>query len=454
MTGLLTAALSVPGFIAFAAQASAHPLDETVQQAYLTPSASGLAVELDISPNVLVAPGVARSVDVDGNGTLSATEIATHAAAVQSKLSLRVDGHEVALRLVSHSYPDVALLTAGGGVITLTWSADLPAAARGLEFHNGYEPGRTVVQAAVLTARDPVPIGQIGHADDGRTLTAALNAAANEQATPAPTGPGAMSTDAASTGATAGSTMFDALRRPLTGPWALAALLGACVLLGALHALTPGHGKALLASYLVGARGTPRHAVVLGLVTTLTHTAAVIAVGLVLLVAGRYLVPGAVVPGLTLAAGLVVLVLGLRLIRARLHAGRVPAAVEHGHEHGHGHGHGPDGALMTRPRMRGVAVLGMTAGIVPCPEALGVLVLAVGLQRTALGLVMIVAFSVGLAAVLVGLGLVLVTARPLAERLTERAPRWLATRVPLASAVVVVVLGAVMTVTAVGGLLA
>jgi nickel/cobalt exporter len=163
------------------------------------------------------------------------------------------------LRLVGRSYPDLALLTAGGGTITLTWAADLPPGARSLEFHNGYEPGRTVVQAAVLTARYPVPIGRIGHADDGRTLTAALNAAAGEPAATAPTDTGATSTDAASSDATAvataGSAMFDALRRPLTSPWALAALLGACVLLGALHALTPGDAGA---ARVRGGRGRPR----------------------------------------------------------------------------------------------------------------------------------------------------------------------------------------------------
>ena len=96
--------------------------------------------------------------------------------------------------------------------------------------------------------------------------------------------------------------------------------------------------------------------------------------------------------------------------------------------------------------------MGMTAGMIPCPEALGVLLLAVGLQRTALGLVMIVAFSTGLAAVLVGLGLVLVTAGPAVSRFADRVPGWVTTRLPLVSAAVVTVLGGVMTVTGLIGL--
>jgi ABC-type nickel/cobalt efflux system permease component RcnA len=100
---------------------------------------------------------------------------------------------------------------------------------------------------------------------------------------------------------------------------------------------------------------------------------------------------------------------------------------------------------MTRPSVRSVAAMGVTAGMIPCPEALGVLLLAIGLQRVALGLTMIVAFSVGLAAVLVGLGLLLVTAGPAVSRFTDRVPGWVTTRLPLVSALVVAILGAVMT---------
>ena len=96
--------------------------------------------------------------------------------------------------------------------------------------------------------------------------------------------------------------------------------------------------------------------------------------------------------------------------------------------------------------------MGASAGIIPCPEALSVLLLAVGLHRTALGLVMIVAFSVGLAAVLVGLGLLLVTAAPALSRVTDRRAGWVTQRLPLVSAVVVTLLGGVMTVTGAGSL--
>jgi ABC-type nickel/cobalt efflux system permease component RcnA len=417
--------------VLLARPAAAHPADETVQQVYLTPSAAGITVQLDLTPGVLVAPQFARVVDVDGNGTLSPAEIDAHVAAVRSALSARVDGRVVELAVTEHRYPPVALLAAGGGTVTVLLAADLPAGAQQVELTDRYDPGPSTVQMSVLLAPDRTRLGRISHADGGRAITVGL---APEPAAPSD------AAAASPAGRSTGSAMLDALRRPLTSPWALLALVGACTALGALHALAPGHGKALLAAYLVGGRGTPRSAVGLGIVITLSHTSAVLALGAAALVAGRYLLPGVVVPVLTGVAGVVVLVLGARLVRRHWAGVRTPV------HHGHGH---PPGAPT---RLRSIAAMGVSAGMIPCPEALSVLLLAIGLNRAALGLMMIVAFSVGLAAVLVGLGLVLVGAPSVLARATDRRPGWLS-RVPLVSALVVTVLGAVMTVTGVGGLL-
>ena len=225
--------------------------------------------------------------------------------------------------------------------------------------------------------------------------------------------------------------------------------------LGALHALTPGHGKALLAGYLVGAKSTPRQAVALGLVVTATHTASVIGIGVLALVAARYVVPGVIVPALELGVGVLVAVLGVRLLRRRW-GERPSGTTGHGdaghHAHAQDHTHhpsptGPGGAAGS------VLTMGISGGIVPCPEALAVLLLAVAVHRTALGLGMILAFSAGLAAVLVGLGLFLVTPR-LRQWLHRRVPAgspagWL---IPLASAAVVAVLGLAMTAKGAGAL--
>jgi ABC-type nickel/cobalt efflux system permease component RcnA len=102
--------------------------------------------------------------------------------------------------------------------------------------------------------------------------------------------------------------------------------------------------------------------------------------------------------------------------------------------------------------VRSLTTMGISAGIIPCPEALSVLLLAIGLNRTALGLGMVLAFSVGLAAVLVGLGLLLVTATPVLSRCTGRRFGWVSARLPLLSAIVVAILGGVMTVSGLSSL--
>lgn len=427
-------ALVVGGVLAAAGPASAHPTDEIVQQVYVTPARSGLTVELDITPGVLVASGFAGSLDLDHDGVLGPGEISTHVAAVEAAVQVQVDGEAVDLQPTDVSYPPLDVLAAGADAVRLTWTGVLPSDARDLRIHDGYDPGAVPkVQMSVLVAPDPVPLGAIAHADRNRSLTVAFDAGGAATPEPAPS-TGAWALDAS---------MLDSVRHPLTSPWAVIGLLGVCVLLGSLHALTPGHGKALLAAYLVGDGGTVRQAIGLGVAITVTHTAAVLALGAAVLVAGEHLVPATVVPVLTVAAGVLVLALGIRLIRARWPLRR---PVAHGHGHAHGHPAGVTG-------VRGVLAMGFSAGLVPCPEALSVMLLAVGLNRTALGLVMITAFSFGLAGILVGLGLLLVRGAPLLTRVAGRGPVRLGRWIPLASASVVTVLGGAMAATGVTGLL-
>ncbi|SHN34541.1 nickel/cobalt transporter [Cryptosporangium aurantiacum] len=422
------------------ASAVAHPLDETLQQVYVTPSRTGLDVELVVTPGVLVAPAFVRSLDTDGDRALSVAETSAHVRTAASTLRLRVDGAVVPLTVTGHAHSEYALLAAGGGTVTLEATAPLPAGARNVVLTDGYRPGRTAVQMDVLVAKDdPVGAEAIIHADGGRTLALTLVDKAAAPVVPAEP----VATD---------GSMLDALRKPLTSPWAMVALVGVCALLGAFHALTPGHGKALLASYLVGSESTPKQAIQLGAVITVTHTAAVILLGAAVLAAGRYVVPGLVVPVLEAVVGVVVVVLGVRLLARRRRTGPEPA---HPHHHHHAHSHGGGVGTLVAPEVRtlpttfrGLATMGVAGGVVPCPEALSVLLLAIGLNRTALGLTMIVAFSVGLAAVLVGLGLALVTARSAVTRFRPRGLSWL----PVVSAVVVTALGAAMVIRGVAAL--
>jgi len=204
---------------------------------------------------------------------------------------------------------------------------------------------------------------------------------------------------------------------------------------GAAHALTPGHGKAIVAGYLVGTRGKPRHAVALGLIVTATHTAGVFALGLVTLALSEFIVPEKLYPWLTLASGLLVVGVGASVLWSRLRHRRAHAHGHH-HQHDHDHGYGRGGLL-------GV---GVAAGLLPCPSALVVLLSAIALHRVGLGLALIVAFSVGLAATITGIGLVAVLARRAFGRLSFDGP--LVRALPAASALVVLGVGVGITLNA------
>jgi ABC-type nickel/cobalt efflux system permease component RcnA len=152
----------------------------------------------------------------------------------------------------------------------------------------------------------------------------------------------------------------------------------------------------MVAAYLVGTRGTPRHAVLLGATVTVTHTIGVFALGLVALLLSNYILPEDLYPWLNLVSGLLVVGVGAAVLRSRVRHSRAHA---HGHHHHHHH-HAP----AERLSMRGLLTLGASAGLIPCPSALVVLLGAIAQGQIALGMLLIVAFSLGLAATLVGSG--------------------------------------------------
>jgi nickel/cobalt exporter len=230
---------------------------------------------------------------------------------------------------------------------------------------------------------------------------------------------------------------------------------------GAAHAFSPGHGKAIVAGYLVGTRGRPRDAAMLGLIVTVTHTAGVFALGGVTLLLSAFIVPEDLYPWLNLASALLVVGVGLTILRWRIRSWRrgEPLGGDHGHTHTHAHGHshqhghdyahdGPDGHESSRTGLLGI---GISAGIIPCPTALVVLLAAISLQRVAYGLVLIVAFSVGLAVAITSIGLVAITARRAFSRMSFEGR--LIRALPAISAVTVLVLGAAMTARALNPLL-
>ncbi len=268
---------------------------------------------------------------------------------------------------------------------------------------------------------------------------------------------------------------------------------------GAAHALTPGHGKALVAAYLVGSKGTVWDAVFLGSVVTVTHTAAVFVLGLLTLYASQYFLMEQLYAWLSVISGVLIVAIGSWLLSSRWRFFRHPELAEahahshshgpfgqthshvhphthedshshehshdhshdhshadghsheHDHEHEHSHSHGHDeGSGHTHSHDHGhshgpgegrgsLLSLGISGGLIPCPEALAVLLISFTLNRIAFGLIILLAFSLGLAAILIAIGVAMVLAGPTLKRFTKDGSmmRFL----PVGSAVVVTLLG-------------
>jgi nickel/cobalt exporter len=222
--------------------------------------------------------------------------------------------------------------------------------------------------------------------------------------------------------------------RDRLGFWVIVASLGAALFWGMAHALSPGHGKTIVAAYLVGQRGTPRHAALLGLVVTATHTVGVFALGAVTLLLSRFIVPDQLYPWLNLVSGVLVVLIGASVLRARLLHRRAHAHGHH-HDHHHDHEHGLS--------WRSLVAVGVSGGLLPCPSALVVLLAAISLHRVAFGMLLVVAFSVGLALTITGIGLAAVLARGAFRRFSFEGR--VVSLVPTASALVIVAAGLVMT---------
>jgi ABC-type nickel/cobalt efflux system permease component RcnA len=213
---------------------------------------------------------------------------------------------------------------------------------------------------------------------------------------------------------------------------------------GAAHALTPGHGKAIIAAYLVGSRGTPRHALLLGLIVTITHTAGVFALGIVTLALSELFVPEQLYPWLNLVSALLVIGVGITVLRLRVREWTRPRPHHHHHHDGEGHHHHDhDHVPAPGSGLRGLIAVGISGGLLPCPTALVVLLAAISLHRVAFGLLLIVAFSLGLASVISGIGLLAVTAKRAFGRVSFDGP--VVRALPAVSALVVLTLGVAMT---------
>ncbi len=384
---------------------------------------------------------------------------------VARRLRLTVDGRVVPLVLVGA--PRLSFPAGAGGLRTTRLELTLRAAVRAprsVQLHDGTFPGRvgwTAIVAAAgegtavrtATPRNDPTRGLRRYPEDLQSnplerRDASFRVRAGGGTLTAPTAPG----EAFSTSRAAGTDGFAGLfADAASGERVLLLLLLAALGWGALHALSPGHGKAMVAAYLVGTRGTARDAVALGGAVTVTHTIGVFALGLVALVLSQYVLPEDLYPWLTLVSGVMVAGVGAGVLRARLRGRGHAHAHDHGHthDHGHAHAHGDHHHVPDRPGARGIVTMGAAAGLIPCPSALVVLLAAISQHQVALGLLLILAFSLGLAATLTALGLAVVSARRLIP--AQLASGRLATALPAASALLIVAVGCVLTAKAIPG---
>src|SRR5215470_5654144 len=434
-----------------------------------------------------------------GHSSVSAY-LAKQAEVLQDGLRLEVNGQRLPLAGVSS---EVLFPPGAGGLPTLKlglqYRARLATAAADtlhhLSFQDGNFPGRAGWQEIIAVAGPGVTLvrSSVPETDRSRALTdyptdmlnsppqmrqaqvvfrpvspsqavAAVEAPAPPRTTPPP-----LTTNRQTTPRNA---FTELMTTPQLSLGIVCLALAVAAGLGAFHALEPGHGKTVVAAYLVGTRGTARDALFLGLIVTATHTAGVYLLGAATLYASHYVVPERLYPWMGVISGLIIAALGGCLFLRRYageththsHVHTPMHAYPHGHTHTHTHGHPhvhddtshhelvhhhPHTHVAPQEHhheqsqtvsFRQLLALGVTGGIIPCPAALVVLLSAFALHRVGFGLLLIVAFSVGLAAVLIAVGLVMVYARHLVSRWQGEGPlirRWL----PMTSAVTITVFG-------------
>jgi ABC-type nickel/cobalt efflux system permease component RcnA len=432
--------------------ATAHPLGNFTINRYAGIEVAGSDIYVRYALDVAEIPTYQLGSEIRSPG---------YPAALARGLVLVLDGRRVPLRVVEHR----ALLRSGAGGLT-TLRLDVVYRARGdgveLAFRDTTFPGRIGWREVTISGRD------------GGRVTASSVAAtsASDVLREYPTDLLQSPLEVSSAHATlelgsepAAAPRIAAVDSPRHAPGGFEALIeegdvSLGVLLvslliaafwGAAHALTPGHGKAMVAAYLVGTKGTPRHAFLLGGTVTVAHTSGVFALGFVTLGLSAFIVPEQLYPWLTLVSGLLVVLVGASVLRQRLHTRKH----HHGSDHDHGrdhhhhphdhHAHDHDDALTSK----GILGVGVAAGLLPCPSALVVLLSAIALHRIGLGLALIVAFSLGLAATITAIGLVAVFARRTFGRLTLDGP--LVRALPAVSAALILTVGLVITARALPG---
>ena len=517
------AALAVLAGAVLPATAAAHPLGNFTINHYagLAIAVDGVDVDIVIDMAEIPAFQERQNADTDGDGSVSDDEGAAWAATTCSdlvpSLHLQLDASALALSSTDHA---VSFPPGAGGLSTLrlecAYRAPFRSAISGpstITFNDSSYSERIGWREIVATGEGVLlDTGGLPATSPSMKLTSYPSAmltqpldirSAQIEARPDPaaagSGPGSTALPARPTtdspnGAVPGGVASElpaVIVSALTGdlnPWVLLVAIAAAALIGALHAVTPGHGKTLMAAYLVGSRGTSSHAFGLGLSVAVSHTLGIFLLALLIVGAQGLVAPDLVQRTAPVIAAISIVAVGgwmlLTEVRRRLVARRMALAQPHAHDHAHKHDHdhapeydhhaheqGPDRDHDHDPGVaaaaehshggvrhshlpargstlswRGLFVLGLAGGLIPSASALVILLGSIAAGRPAFGLVLVVAFGIGMAAVMTGVGLVMVFARGRLDRMPSRSHLGrLASAAPLLASIFVLGLGVVLT---------
>ena len=460
--GLRATALAL-AIAALPALASAHPLGNFSINHYAAVTVSPTTVRVDLVIDAAEIPTVAAvtELDLDADGALDTAELDAARTPVcearTADVAITLDGQPVRLTVEAAS---LELRPGAEGLQTLRTECGLVG-----------QLDRTIGSTVSLGVADRGDADRLGWREivvrgDGVTVMEAdaerdvslrlttypedlLQAPLDERETLVTLRPGGpRQADASAPETVVGGKGPTPPARPV----AVLAGLALAAIAGAGHALSPGHGKTLMAAYLVGSRGRRRDAVLLGVGVTASHTVGVVALAGLVLVAGAALPAERLYPVLSAVAGVAVVAIGTSMLVGcvrRLAAHRRHAAAHaHGdtHQHGHDH-HGHDHEAATTPGRTGIIAIALAGGLVPSPTALLLLLGAVAAGEPAYGLALAVAFGSGMAAALTGIGLLVVGGRDLVSGLGGRLPaaRRLGPLVPWVASAAVLVGGVVLT---------
>ncbi len=486
--------------------ALAHPADMYYHTHTVRLSPEGIFIIWQIVPGPMIAQSIWFDVDKDQDDQVSETEAADWANSILMTFSVDMGEESLYLELESVDWPStVNTLFSGEEPIIISLFAEWPEEVQAdvlVSLHNRYNPKSSLSWFEIRTEGGlsfEIPNQNSGNLDIllglevGDSETARLTGW--ESGSPTipwvveSIGLGNLAEEAAAESQispAAGSgpaSILEGLIKKQEGSFTfILSALFLAALLGALHALSPGHGKTIVAAYLVGSQGKAYHAIALGGIVTLVHTGSVFLLGILTLTASRYFLAADVFPVLELVSGLLIFVLGIGLLYPRLKLwfqdfqqkrkvkkvmidpGKDSLAVEKRliidqliEEIGPAHNHDPSdlgsiprgpsvGSPLENIRWRNLIPLAISGGLVPCPDAIAILLVAAAINRIAFGLSLIISFSFGLAVILIAIGLLIVQGRKLFERL-----QWFnkaALIMPIISAMIVLVAGAWLSVSA------